>query len=155
MSSSDHVEARESAHSQIGTTGIEQNDALDNDKREENKHAASKCSSAVSKPSSDYAEGEDEEINSYGENSCIICQCGEVIVALLPCRHTCVCRDCLQKLDKCPMCRGVIESYFTITNSTGTGAEQHLEVATDDNPSNSPQWWVNVNRRLNGFLGLS
>ena len=88
-------------------------------------------------------------------SSCIICQCDRVTVALLPCRHTCVCRDCLRRLDKCPMCRGIIESYFTIDGATGGDTNYQPEVAVDDNPSNSPQWWVNLNQRVNDFLGFS
>ncbi|GAB1603913.1 cell growth regulator with RING finger domain protein 1-like [Argonauta hians] len=43
---------------------------------------------------------------------CIVCQCETISMALLPCRHACVCRTCFTKLDRCPLCREYIQSYF-------------------------------------------
>ena len=32
-------------------------------------------------------------------------------VILLPCRHVCVCHECVQLLDKCPVCRAPLLAY--------------------------------------------
>ncbi|XP_029197464.2 cell growth regulator with RING finger domain protein 1-like [Acropora millepora] len=45
---------------------------------------------------------------------CIVCRTLPVTRAFLPCRHACVCGLCFQQLSCCPMCRGVIQSYFKI-----------------------------------------
>ncbi|KAJ8714229.1 hypothetical protein PYW08_007849 [Mythimna loreyi] len=47
---------------------------------------------------------------------CCVCASHPLSRALLPCRHACLCADCLPKLDKCPICRSVITSYFCIRN---------------------------------------
>lgn len=53
-----------------------------------------------------------------GETDALCCVCAShpLSRALLPCRHACLCADCLPKLDKCPICRSVITSYFCIRN---------------------------------------
>ena len=45
---------------------------------------------------------------------CIVCRTLPVTRAFLPCRHACVCGLCFQQLSCCPMCRGIIQSYFKI-----------------------------------------
>ncbi|GJQ76324.1 hypothetical protein Trydic_g2047 [Trypoxylus dichotomus] len=52
--------------------------------------------------------------NVSGEQLCVVCQYFPLSRALLPCRHTCICASCFDKLDRCPMCRGPIKSYFCI-----------------------------------------
>ena len=95
-----------------------------------------------------------EEKHSESSSGCIVCQCDQVTVALLPCRHTCVCRYCLLRLDKCPMCRSAIQAYFTLDGAPGARSYEP-RVDTDDNPGNSPRWWVNLNQRINNFLGFT
>lgn len=56
-------------------------------------------------------EGEDAE-----GALCCVCASSPLSRALLPCRHACLCAECLPKLDKCPICRSVITSYFCIRN---------------------------------------
>ena len=43
---------------------------------------------------------------------CVICQDLPISRALLPCRHACVCGECYDLIDKCPLCRGFINSFF-------------------------------------------
>ncbi|XP_037294046.1 cell growth regulator with RING finger domain protein 1 [Manduca sexta] len=50
------------------------------------------------------------------EALCCVCAAQPLSRALLPCRHACLCARCLPKLDKCPICRSVITSYFCIRN---------------------------------------
>lgn len=45
---------------------------------------------------------------------CVVCQTSHVTHVILPCRHACACQQCFQRLDKCPICRGYILSYFMI-----------------------------------------
>ncbi|XP_060805096.1 cell growth regulator with RING finger domain protein 1 [Amyelois transitella] len=47
---------------------------------------------------------------------CCVCAARPLSRALLPCRHACLCADCLYKLHKCPICRSPITSYFSIRN---------------------------------------
>ncbi|XP_026745347.1 cell growth regulator with RING finger domain protein 1-like [Trichoplusia ni] len=51
-----------------------------------------------------------------GDALCCVCAAAPLSRALLPCRHACLCQHCLPKLDKCPICRSVITSYFCIRN---------------------------------------
>ncbi|XP_012553121.1 cell growth regulator with RING finger domain protein 1 [Bombyx mori] len=71
-----------------------------------------------------YVTGEcGEETEGYTEGSehgdvalCCVCAAQPLSRALLPCRHACLCARCLPKLDKCPICRSAITSYFCIRN---------------------------------------
>lgn len=47
---------------------------------------------------------------------CCVCATLPLSRALLPCRHACLCHKCLPKLDRCPICRSMISSYFCIGN---------------------------------------
>ena len=49
------------------------------------------------------------------ENECIVCFSENKNTILLPCRHICVGKYCLSKLDKCPICRKKISSYLTVS----------------------------------------
>ncbi|ORX85482.1 hypothetical protein BCR32DRAFT_290680 [Anaeromyces robustus] len=48
------------------------------------------------------------------ENVCVICLTEKREYAYLPCRHLCVCRNCVHYLEKCPLCRSPIHSYMKI-----------------------------------------
>ncbi|CAH2044641.1 unnamed protein product, partial [Iphiclides podalirius] len=74
-----------------------------------------------------YVSGEAESVGAMGpvgvggvggvggvEALCCVCAAAPLSRALLPCRHACLCARCLPKLDKCPMCRSAISSYFSI-----------------------------------------
>ncbi|PZC72058.1 hypothetical protein B5X24_HaOG211983 [Helicoverpa armigera] len=68
-----------------------------------------------------YVSGECGGAAEYGaahaaDALCCVCAAHPLSRALLPCRHACLCADCLPKLDKCPICRSVITSYFCIRN---------------------------------------
>ncbi|XP_014280051.1 cell growth regulator with RING finger domain protein 1 isoform X2 [Halyomorpha halys] len=45
---------------------------------------------------------------------CVVCLNLPLSRALLPCRHTCVCGSCFDRLKSCPLCRSPIRSYFCI-----------------------------------------
>lgn len=67
----------------------------------------------------------DDLDESNGTNSaiCVICQESFVSIALLPCKHTCTCLECFTKIDKCPLCRSYIRSYFMLKPITDTNQE--------------------------------
>ncbi|CAB3248748.1 unnamed protein product [Arctia plantaginis] len=62
------------------------------------------------------AGAEGYETGEGAEALCCVCASQPLSRALLPCRHACLCASCLPKLDKCPICRSVITSYFCIRN---------------------------------------
>lgn len=82
----------------------------------------------------------DDETSANNTAICVICQEELVSIALLPCRHTCTCLECFTKIDKCPLCRSYIRSYFMLkldANQNGqTDSNQTNELATD---SSDPQ----------------
>ena len=83
-------------------------------------------------------------------NLCVVCQNSPIFYTLLLCRHACVCHSCIKLLDRCPMCRGFIDSYFRLgdvpdpplTENDGTGGAPRLP------------WWEALNNRLNHMLGF-
>lgn len=96
--------------------------------------------------------------NSAGEQLCVVCQYFPLSRALLPCRHTCICASCFGKLERCPMCRSPIKSYFCIRS------EEYLPSESDPNPikqrsrvpaQHGPTWLHDWNDRLTDFLGFS
>ncbi|GAB6020190.1 hypothetical protein CHUAL_002913 [Chamberlinius hualienensis] len=66
---------------------------------------------------------------------CVVCQTEVVTRALLPCRHVCTCQGCFSRLDKCPMCRSRIESYFCTRDETVS------PLNTDVNDAERPGGW--------------
>lgn len=90
--------------------------------------------------------------NSSGDQLCVVCQYFPLSRALLPCRHTCICASCFEKLDRCPMCRGPIKSYFCIRG------EEYMPIQSK-NTSGAPHgslynWLDSWNDRLTDFLGF-
>lgn len=45
------------------------------------------------------------DVNVEEGPECVACYVNPRGVMLLPCRHLCVCEECLPKIDKCPLCR--------------------------------------------------
>ncbi|CAO1312458.1 unnamed protein product [Diamesa tonsa] len=86
------------------------------------------------------------------EQLCVVCHYFPLSRALLPCRHTCICAVCFSKLDRCPMCRAPINSYFCIRN------EDYVPPNTHDAKQNKTKVAVNwidaLNDRLTDFLGF-
>eukprot|EP00249_Psilotum_nudum_P010740 c22732_g2_i1 orf=1464-2561(+) len=59
-----------------------------------------------------YGEGGDVHARTFRENkelkeqrTCRVCRTNDVCILLLPCRHLCLCKDCENRLDTCPLCR--------------------------------------------------
>jgi hypothetical protein len=53
------------------------------------------------------------------DRACVICLQNRKVVALLPCAHLCVCRQCSSMIDQCPLCRGKKESLLVINENAG------------------------------------
>ena len=98
---------------------------------------------------------------------CVICQEQTVSIALLPCRHACVCFECFSKIDKCPLCRSYINTYFELkstptdpenleslpvqSNSAGDQPNQSDEIPTETNSSRRGLL-SRINNRLNRWF---
>ncbi|GLD93643.1 hypothetical protein PINS_up002248 [Pythium insidiosum] len=57
-----------------------------------------------------------EEQVTAEHKQCVVCLTREKSILCLPCRHLCLCRECsqLQQLEKCPICRNVVESMLQV-----------------------------------------
>ncbi len=77
----------------------------------------------------------------YVDKACIICHVEQMSLVFLPCRHACVCDTCFLKLDKCPMCRSGIDSYFRLDG-------QIMDEWMDEEDEDSG-WWTKINNTLN------
>ncbi|GLH03435.1 Death-associated inhibitor of apoptosis 1 [Gryllus bimaculatus] len=86
-----------------------------------------------------------------GEQLCVVCQYFPLSRALLPCRHTCICASCFSKLDRCPMCRSPIRSYFCIRGEDYMPSEP---CAPATKPPPMLQWLQDLNDRLTDLLGF-
>ncbi|KAJ8962780.1 hypothetical protein NQ318_001179 [Aromia moschata] len=66
--------------------------------------------------------------------------------------HTCICASCFDKIDRCPMCRGPIKSYFCIRG------EEYMPIQSNSKSqsSRSPfyNWLHSWDDRLTDFLGF-
>ncbi|CAH1981179.1 unnamed protein product, partial [Acanthoscelides obtectus] len=87
--------------------------------------------------------------NTSGEQLCVVCQYFPLSRALLPCRHTCICASCFDKLDRCPMCRGPIKSYFCIR-----GEEYMPKASSQSQRTPLFRWLYSWDDRVTDFLGF-
>jgi len=90
--------------------------------------------------------------------SCIICRSSAVTHALLPCRHTCLCGQCLQRIDRCPVCRTPFTSFFRVRDNEDLDDDSDEEdTNASTNRSNrsesSTGWFSSINSKLNHWLG--
>jgi hypothetical protein len=60
-----------------------------------------------------------QEIFGRGAGECVICLEHAPAVVLLPCRHFCVCRTCLEEIDQCPICRAKFSTYACYQDDDG------------------------------------
>ncbi|CAB3362299.1 Hypothetical predicted protein [Cloeon dipterum] len=86
------------------------------------------------------------------EQLCVVCQYFPLSRALLPCRHTCVCASCFGKLDRCPMCRSPIRSFFCIRKEDYLPVEARSSSDAKSVPLH--RWLLQWNDRLTDFLGF-
>lgn len=79
-----------------------------------------------------YTPNEFDDETSANTAVCVICQEEMVSIALLPCRHTCTCLECFNKIDKCPLCRSYIRSYFVLKLEENANGETDPNNPTDE-----------------------
>ena len=48
------------------------------------------------------------------ENNCVVCFTNPKNMVLIPCGHVCACKQCLDQMTKCPICRKVIDRKIPI-----------------------------------------
>ncbi|XP_059143122.1 cell growth regulator with RING finger domain protein 1-like [Physella acuta] len=84
---------------------------------------------------------------------CVVCQTRPVMCALLPCRHACVCLGCFKLLDKCPMCRSVLQSYFLLDECEEDESSLH-DFQHQAINAHFDSLWERINLRLNAFFGF-
>ncbi|KAF5887404.1 cell growth regulator with RING finger domain protein 1, partial [Clarias magur] len=71
----------------------------------------------------DEEEGSEEEEGAWPGavgRDCVVCQNAGVNRVLLPCRHACVCDECVCRFQHCPMCRAFVCESFTLSPPTDT-----------------------------------
>ncbi|XP_028614426.1 cell growth regulator with RING finger domain protein 1 isoform X2 [Grammomys surdaster] len=58
----------------------------------------------------------ESEVDPMEESSkdCVVCQNGGVNWVLLPCRHACLCDNCVCYFKQCPMCRQFVQESFAL-----------------------------------------
>ncbi|KAH3848003.1 hypothetical protein DPMN_090339 [Dreissena polymorpha] len=82
---------------------------------------------------------------------CCVCQTLPVFYTLLPCRHACVCRSCVKLLDRCPICRGYIDSYFRVA---GRNSASETELQSNQEENNMTRWQA-FNNWFNDMFGFA
>ncbi|XP_063146588.1 cell growth regulator with RING finger domain protein 1 [Candoia aspera] len=56
----------------------------------------------------------ESEVLEESSKDCIVCQNRAVNWVLLPCRHTCLCDECVKYFQQCPMCRQFVGESFPL-----------------------------------------
>ncbi|XP_055018212.1 cell growth regulator with RING finger domain protein 1 isoform X2 [Boleophthalmus pectinirostris] len=88
---------------------------------EEDKAGPSTSSSTDVSPNGPELDSEEEQWSDRSERDCVVCQNAKVNKVLLPCRHTCVCENCVLHLQHCPVCRAfIIESFILRPSETNS-----------------------------------
>ncbi|KAL8168695.1 UNVERIFIED_CONTAM: Cell growth regulator with RING finger domain protein 1 [Gekko kuhli] len=59
---------------------------------------------------------EEPEPAEESSRDCIVCQNRAVNWVLLPCRHTCLCDECVTHFQQCPMCRQFVVESFPLSS---------------------------------------
>ncbi|KAG7382213.1 phosphatidylinositol-4-phosphate 5-kinase-like protein 1 [Phytophthora pseudosyringae] len=71
-----------------------------------------------------------QEIFGRG-GECVICLEHPQAAILLPCRHLCVCRACLEEIDQCPICRAKFSTYACYQSDSSSNSNHiQLQVTT-------------------------
>ena len=107
----------------------------------------------ITQPSINPAINPDTEERYEGgiARDCTVCQNAPIARVILPCRHACVCHSCFSLLTRCPMCRGVIYSFFSLKPDVRYQEESTMEDGEEQD------WMRKVENscvRLNQWLGI-
>lgn len=74
-----------------------------------------------------------EQSNEDPMPNCIICLENMITRAILPCRHACVCSNCFEQINTCPLCRSPIQNFIIINQPIQT------ETSDDDDQDDNQQ----------------
>ncbi|KAM9840449.1 cell growth regulator with RING finger domain protein 1 [Aulostomus maculatus] len=87
----------------------------------------SPCPSELIEEEAGRAEPELEEDDwSEGRGrDCVVCQNAAVNRVLLPCRHACVCDNCVSHFQHCPICRAFVLESFVLTRGPAAAERLH------------------------------
>ncbi|XP_046334286.2 cell growth regulator with RING finger domain protein 1-like [Haliotis rufescens] len=88
-------------------------------------------------------------------HECVVCQMNPISHVILPCRHACACSMCFKKIDRCPMCRGFIGTYFTLFDDELCGEVSPVQEEAGAEQTGFVAWIGNMNDRLNEYLGFT
>lgn len=75
----------------------------------------------------------------FANSACVICQSMPVTRALLPCRHACICGGCFPRLNACPLCREVIQSYFKVQEEP---SPEHVDPEASEELNRMSVWEI-------------
>ncbi|OTF82568.1 cytochrome b-c1 complex subunit Rieske, mitochondrial-like protein [Euroglyphus maynei] len=90
-----------------------------------------------------------EQSNEDHMPNCIICLDNHITRAILPCRHACVCSNCFDQINTCPLCRSPIQNFIMINQPIQT------EMSSDEGDNNNNQQSENLhdnNRPKESFV---
>ncbi|RWS28742.1 cell growth regulator with RING finger domain protein 1-like protein [Leptotrombidium deliense] len=101
-------------------------------------------------------ENADDVTSDKSSPLCVVCQDAVISRALLPCRHTCVCGKCYEKIDKCPLCRSYIHSFFRIANeeNQNESSPETNSSPTSESTPRSSNVFTRFSMKVNSWLGL-
>ena len=69
----------------------------------------------VGTPQTRYAVAQQQDMEDRGdENTCVVCLVNPKAILIKPCRHFCVCTDCIRRLVECPVCKAGMLDYERI-----------------------------------------
>ncbi|XP_036004664.1 cell growth regulator with RING finger domain protein 1 isoform X1 [Fundulus heteroclitus] len=63
--------------------------------------------------------GDESDWSEEMGRNCVICQNAAVNRVLLPCRHACVCDNCMLHFQHCPICRAFVLESFSLRTTAG------------------------------------
>ena len=88
------------------------------------------------------------------DSGCVVCQTNRVTCVILPCRHACLCDSCFRHFEQCPMCRGYVNSYFSLDGYNREDNQGEEGEAVDPADMGWMEWWIDVNIRINRWFGF-
>ena len=83
---------------------------------------------------------------------CVICQTSLITHTLLPCRHACLCQQCFARVDKCPLCRSSITSFFRVNDEEESDVDQNP--SSDTREALRTGWFSAFNNKINQWFGF-
>ncbi|XP_051908164.1 cell growth regulator with RING finger domain protein 1 [Hippocampus zosterae] len=93
----------------------------------ETEHEEEEAAATVASSVEDEEEEDDKGWSDGQGRDCVVCQNAAINRVLLPCRHACVCDNCVSHFKHCPICRAFIQESFALTLGPAVNNELHYE----------------------------